>query len=546
MTALITGMTACNSPYEVVALANDVFPNNDAIHIPINSCSSYSSKPLTFTYGELIQRIDLVSAAWEESLVKGPVALILENRVDFFIHWLGLNKLGICVVPISAELQDEEIRYQLEHSNVRTLLCLEEHLERLSLMSAKLVAPVSCLSTDTLTPSDASVVKEPKLVGLDDECAILYTSGSTGKPKGCILSNEYFIQQGVWYASQGGYMNLRQGRERLLTPLPLTHMNAMAVSSMAMFMTGGCLIQIDRFHPSSWWDTVRVSQATALHYLGVLPAMLLSMPADARDNFSGQVRFGFGAGVNPIHHAPFEDRFGFPLVEAWAMTETGAGGVIAANEEPRHVGACCFGRPTALVEWDIVDEFGCAVPAGVAGELRVRSASADASKGFFTGYLNDVEATKEVWRDGWLNTGDVVRADLAGSLYFVDRLKNIIRRSGENISAVEVESIIADHSLVRLAVAIAVPDEIRGEEVAVCVVLEQQEAACLNAAQLIYHFAAAKLAYYKTPGWLIFKDVLPVTASQKPMRSRIKQIANSAVTSGHAFDLREWKSKRQR
>ena len=546
MTALITGMTECNSPYEVVALASDVFPNNDAIHIPDNSCTSYSKKQLTLTYRELIQRIDLVSAAWEENLVEGPVALILENRVDFFIHWLGLNKLGSCVVPISAELQDEEIRYQLEHSNIRTLLCLEEHLERLSLISAKLAAPVPCLSTKTLTPQDASVVKEPKLISLDHECAILYTSGSTGKPKGCILSNDYFIQQGVWYASQGGYMSLRRGRERLLTPLPLTHMNAMAVSSMAMFMTGGCLIQIDRFHPSSWWDTVRVSRATALHYLGVLPAMLLSMPADARDNFSGQVRFGFGAGVNPIHHAPFEDRFGFPLVEAWAMTESGAGGVIAANEEPRHVGTSCFGRPTALVEWDIVDELGCSVPAGVAGELRVRSASADASKGFFTGYLNDVEATKEVWRDGWLNTGDVARADSDGSLYFVDRLKNIIRRSGENISAVEVESTIAAHSLVRLAVAIAVPDEIRGDEVAVCVVLEDQEAACLNTAQLIYHFAAARLAYYKTPGWLIFNDTLPVTASQKPMRSKIKQIANSAVNSGHAFDLRKWKSKRRR
>ena len=130
MTALIQGMASRSSPYEVVKLTSELFPNVDAIHIPSESCASYSGRQITFTYIHLIERIDLASAVWAGSGVVGPVALILENRVDFFIHWLGLNKLGICVVPISIELQDEEIQYQLEHSKARTLLCLQEHFER--------------------------------------------------------------------------------------------------------------------------------------------------------------------------------------------------------------------------------------------------------------------------------------------------------------------------------------------------------------------------------------------------------------------------------
>src|SRR5690606_18813477 len=135
------------------------------------------------------------------------------------------------------------------------------------------------------------------------ECALLYTSGTTGRPKGCILPNEYFLHAGAWYARIGGLAALRQGSERMLTPLPLVHMNAMAYSVMAMVFTGGCLIPIDRFHPKTWWDTVRDAHATVVHYLGVMPAMLMKAHAAPHDT-AHQVRFGFGAGVDRSLHAP--------------------------------------------------------------------------------------------------------------------------------------------------------------------------------------------------------------------------------------------------
>ncbi|MGB0381105.1 MAG: AMP-binding protein, partial [Luminiphilus sp.] len=373
--------------------------------------------------------------------------------------------------------------------------------------------------------------------------ALLYTSGSTGKPKGCILSNDYFLEQGHWYRAQGGHIELRDGRERLLTPLPLSHMNAMSVSTMAMFSTGGCLIQLDRFHPATWWQSVRESEATALHYLGVLPAILLALPESDGDDFSGQIRFGFGAGVNPAHHERFEQRFGFPLVEAWAMTECGAGGAIIASHEPRHVGTCCFGRPGEPIEWQLVDENKKPVAKGMPGELRVRARGPNPKKGYFSGYLKNPEATEEAWLDGWLNTGDVVQELPDGNLIFVDRRKNIIRRSGENISALEVEAAVSGHQDIQMAVATAVPDELRGDEVALCVILKADTVDPKTTAESIQAHVLEKLAYFKAPAWVIFSSSLPVTASNKPKRADVKTLALKAIEEERAIDLRHLKKR---
>ncbi len=161
-----------------------------------------------------------------------------------------------------------------------------------------------------------------------------------------MLANEYFLNCGRWYGGVGGLCRLEPGAERLLTPLPMVHMNAMACSTMAMILRGGCIIPLDRFHPRSWWDSVRESEATIVHYLGIMPSLLLSAEPGAGDR-AHHIRFGFGAGVDKRHHEAFEARFGFPLIEAWAMTETGAGAVVIASHEPRKIGTQCFGAPAA-------------------------------------------------------------------------------------------------------------------------------------------------------------------------------------------------------
>ena len=377
---------------------------------------------------------------------------------------------------------------------------------------------------------------------------MLYTSGTTGTPKGCMLNNEYFTCMGEWYANIDGYCRLAYAEERMLTPLPLVHMNALC-SMMAMIMSGGCIIQLDRFHASSWWETVRESRATCLHYLGVIPAILLNQPETAHDNMGRQIKFGFGAGVDPKHLQRFEQRFGFPLVEGWAMTETGTYVCITANKEPRHIGTRCIGKAPDVIEYRLVDEEGNNVAEGEPGELLIRASGDNPRKGFFSGYYKNPEETAKVWEGGYFHTGDVVRISADGSFHFVDRRKNIIRRSGENIAAVEVENVLFQHPLVANCAVAPVYDETRGEEVGVCVILdtssEEYTGSETELAETLFAFCAERLIYYKVPAWYLFVAELPMTASQKLQRGEIKALVNKLVEEGRCIDLRERKRRKK-
>src|SRR6185503_11147108 len=159
------------------------------------------------------------------------------------------------------------------------------------------------------------------------------------------------------------------------------------------------------------------------------------------------------------------------------------------SREPRHVGSRCIGFPRNDLDLRI-DE---------SGELLVRHAGSDPQRGFFSGYLKDEKSTEEAWRDGWFHTGDSVRRGADGALHFVDRLKNIIRRAGENIAALEVEAALAGHPAVAQVAVIAVPDPLRDEEVMACIVLKEALKS-RETALSIQDWCLQRLAYFKAPG----------------------------------------------
>ncbi|MEM8740781.1 MAG: AMP-binding protein [Pseudomonadota bacterium] len=466
------------------------------------------------------------------------VALLLENRPSYFLIWLALNRLGVSVVPINPDLRAAELEYLIGHAEPALILALPARAEglRAAAEAAGIAAPVVAPGDTPPPPRHDAAIAGPE-TGQAAEAALLYTSGTTGQPKGCVLSNTYFLYAGDWYAELGGIGTLEDGA-RMITPLPVFHMNAMACSFMAMIAVGGCLTVLDRFHPKSWWADVRGSNATCLHYLGVMPSMLMGAaetPAD-RDH---QVRFGFGAGVDPKLQAGFEARFGLELVEAWAMTETGAGAAISAHTKDRLVGAACFGRPAPEVETRLVDAAGQDADRG---ELLVRRAGPDPRFGFFTRYFKNPEATDEAWAGGWFHTGDIVRCDADGNLFFIDRKKNVIRRSGENIAAVEVESVLMRHPAIRAAGVAPVPDAIRGDEVFACVVAEGLTASELTA-EALADWALTQMAYYKIPGYIAFVEALPLTATQKIQRAALKALAAECLAQNRAVDLRARKRR---
>jgi acyl-CoA synthetase (AMP-forming)/AMP-acid ligase II len=499
------------------------------------------------SYGEALATITALTSAYRAKGYSAGhrVGILLENRPAFFLHWFALNALGVSLVPINPDMRAAELEYLIGHSGIVAAIVIPSRRSDVAAAAKAIGRDIPVVGPDD-EPA-AINVPAPKSgePDRDSECALLYTSGTTGRPKGCVLPNEYFLYAGHWYANIGDLIALHDGTERMLTPLPVFHMNAMAYSAMAMVTTGGCLIALDRFHPKSWWASVRESRATIVHYLGVMPPMLMGAPESADDK-QHAVRFGFGAGVDRTLHDPFEARFGFPLVEAWAMTETGAGAVVVASREPRHTGMNCFGRPGAELEVRIVADGGAEAGVDEPGELLVRHAGPAPRYGFFHEYLKDAEATAEAWDGGWFHTGDVVRRGADGSLHFVDRKKNVIRRSGENISAVEVESVLMQHPAVRQVAVAPAPDTVRGDEVFACVVSEGPlpDAASRNriAADLVA-WSLSRLAYYKAPGYVAFVAAVPLTSTQKIQRGALKELVATTIGSELCVDTRPLKKR---
>jgi acyl-CoA synthetase (AMP-forming)/AMP-acid ligase II len=543
----LKGPAVKGTVYEAFSRSVGRYPDHDFLCVLPETARYYGIEARTYSYSQAAREVAGLADLYRRAgLGHGHrVGLMLENRPALFLHWLALNCVGASVVPINSDWRGAELEYVVDHSEMAAAVvpaAREPDMRSAALRAGRDVAVVSPSLRDL--PPVSAAPKANSTPHELSECALLYTSGTTGRPKGCVLTNEYYVWAGAWYALVGEFCRLEEGAERLLTPLPMTHMNAMAFSTMAMVLTGGCVIPLDRFHPSTWWSSVRDSRATVVHYLGVMPAMLLgAQPQPSEQQHA--VRFGFGAGVSPRLHAQFESRFGFPLLEAWAMTETGAGAVVIANQEPRKVGSACFGKPSPLVEFRIVAEQGADASAGQQGELWVRSAASRPDFGFFREYLKDPQATAEAWQGGYFHTGDIVFADEEGDLHFVDRKKNVIRRSGENISAVEVESVILQHPRVAGVGVAAVPDEVRGDEVMACVVARSvlSEAEQTALAQELVDFCLQRLAYFKAPGFVAFCEQLPLTATEKIQRARLSELACRMVGADRTVDVRALKKR---
>lgn len=532
---------AIESPFQLLQAQAVRFGDHDLLVLPEDVRRMWGLQRKGFTYAEALAEIEALAARYAAAGYGAGhrVALLLENRPAHFIHWLALNSLGVSLVPVNPDYTADELSYLLEHSESLLLVVTESRLSQVAATAERLGVPVAVDDAKELAAASRPV----KVFGgslREAECALIYTSGTTGKPKGCLLSNGYFLTWGDWYVAQGGLVSLREGQERLMTPLPTFHVNAMGNSFMGMLACGGAQIIVDRFHPRSWWDAAIETGATCFHYLGVMPAILLAIAPSDKDR-AHHLRFGLGGGVHPDHHAAFEARFGVPLLEGWAMTESGGAGLLCAVDDPRHVGERCLGRATRKgpeMEIRIVDDEGRDVADGMPGELLLRAAGDDPGQGLFSGYLKNEAATAEIWEGGFLHTGDIMRRDRDDSIFFVDRKKNIIRRSGENIAAIEVEGAIASHADVAQVAVVAVLDPMRGEEVMAVVVARDASRKTAGLAQAILDHCSGQLAYYKLPGYLAFVDKLPTTSTQKIRKADLGPLAEDPLGQPDCFDFR--------
>lgn len=525
------------------------YGGNAFLAVPANLARSYAAEGSEISYADAAAEVERLMRVYTEAGygVGHRVGLLLENRPEHLLHKLAMNALGICCVPLNPDHRAGEMAFVIEHARVDVVVvipALEPLLRGAMGESARqpLAVRLGAFDGGNAAIPSPGVRAASTTPGPDTPASVLYTSGTTGRPKGCVLSHRYELAAGAWYATRGGLASFGEGCERIYNPLPLFHVNASIFSFFCAMVKGNCQIQTDRFQTSRWWTEVRESRATVVHYLGVVVPMLLGQPASPQDR-DHQVRFAIGAGVEPQRHAAFEARFGFPLIEIWGMTEMVR--ALIDNTAPRQVGTRAFGRAQPGVEVRVVDDADVNVPDGTDGEMIVRHSAATPRKDFFSGYLDDPAATEAAWRGGWFHTGDIVNRSSDGMLHFVDRRKNIIRRSGENIAAAEVEALLQTHPLVEQVAVLGAPDEIREEEVLACIVLRESAMADVDAAvKTLFDHCNARLAYYKAPGWVWITDQIPTTATQKIQKHQIFPKGVDPRGLAGMRDLRSWKKRR--
>ena len=538
-------MTAVQTIFEALQASVAKAPDSPFLCVPPGP--DYAPEGLEWTYADVARRVGTLVERYRAAGygVGHRVALLLENRPDYFVHLLALNAVGASAVPVNPDHRHDELSYQMAHSEAVLTVCLARHVERMTAVAAALKTGLAVVDAEKAISSLPSAPTQVLHRRLDraTEAAVFYTSGTTGRAKGCRVTNDYWLSAGEWFiglSRDGGRFRMEAGRDRLFNPMPVFHVHAGVVAFMPMLLTQGCLIRPDHFQAKRWWRDVIATKATIVHYIGVVPQALLAQ-AESDEERRHQVKWGFGAGMEPSLHALFEARFGFPHVEVWGMTEVGRW--LADHREPRQVGTRAIGRPFDALEAKVVDVEDHDVPHGTEGELVVRLSGPDPRRGFFSGYVKDDAATEEGWRGGWWHTGDIVCQAPDGMIHFIDRKKNLIRRSGENIAPAEIEALLYGHAAVEQVAILPIPDETRGEEILACIVPASGKTADAALADSLLGYCLKHLAYYKAPGWIIFFESLPLTPTQKVSKVQIFSSGQDPRHHPDAIDLRAKKRR---
>lgn len=455
------------------------------------------------------------------------VCVMLGNHPDYLHIWLGLARLGAVVVPINVHLKGEGLGYIIEHSGAKLLIVESELVERIFALPAppsalttivvRGSAPASsrCLDWDALVATDWPSSPRVKIAP-DAVASILYTSGTTGPPKGVMLSHAAYLNSAHSFAEE---MVHATSDDVLFTTLPLFHINAQAHTVLPAIHLNATMAISPRFSASSFWNEIRQSRATIFNSLAAMIPILCKQPASPDDR-RHNARLTACAATPKDVWLQFEERFGVTIVEGYGLTET-AGFCVTNPLDNTRVGS--IGQAMSWVETRVVDPADHDMPIGKVGEIAIRPSAPHV---LMEGYYKMPEQTTEAMRGGWFHSGDAGQLDPDGFLYFVDRIKQSIRRRGENISSWEVEKIVNAHPKVLESAAVGVPSELGEEDVKVCVVARPGET--IDPVEVI-QWCETRMAYFMVPRYVALRESLPKTATERVEKYKLKQegVANA-------------------
>ena len=479
----------------------------------------------TWTYAELRAEVRRTAAGLQALGVKQDdhVLVWLPNGRDMLRTWLALNYIGAVFVSINTAYRGMLLAHVVENSDARLIVChaqlaprLEE-IDRASLRRLVMVGgdPVPCADLEVmpeaaLHPEAGEPEAPARPIAPWDTQMIVYTSGTTGPSKGVLCSYAHLHISGNAIPGCGP-------EDRYLVTLPMFHVGGSSPCNR-MLGLGGSVAVVESFKTDAFWEMIRRYQATFVILLGVMAQFLVKQP-ERPDDADNPLRT---ATVIPYDFdtRPFRKRFGVDTVTVFNMTETSVPIVSEINSDILHAA----GKPRAGVFARVVDENDCELPPGEIGELVLRT---DCPWAMNSGYYKNPEATAKAWRNGWFHTGDGFRTDADGNFYFVDRMKDAIRRRGENISSYEVEAEVLAHPDVNECAVVAVKSEVSEDEV--LAVVAPVPGKTVDPAELLA-FLAPRMAHFMVPRYVRIVRELPRTPTAKVRKIELREAGVTADT----------------
>ena len=480
-----------------------------------------------WSFAETRRRARRLGAALQALGVKQGdhvIAWVPNGKAALAVNF-AINYIGAVYVPINTAYRGALLAHVIENSDARVVIAHAALMPRLTEVDRASLEIAVCVGEDAVAIPGLKTHRFDDIVDGESEPtdpdeaiepwhtqSIIYTSGTTGPSKGVLssyLHNYASMSTETWYCVAAD--------DRFLINMPMFHVGGCFIV-YSMLCRGGSIAMTEGFNTDKFWPTVRATESTVVFLLGVMGAFLLKAPAGP-DEREHPLKTVF---IVPFTEdaTRFAERFEVEVYTIFNMTEIST--PIISHANPTEPGYC--GTPRAGVELRVVDEHDIETAPGTVGELIVRS---DQPWTMNHGYYKNPQATAEAWRNGWFHTGDGFRKDEAGQYFFVDRIKDAIRRRGENISSLEVESQVNEHPAVQECAAVAVPSEWGEDEV--MIVVAPKPGATIEPADLL-NFLITRMAHFMVPRYIRLVDELPKTPTSKIQKAGLRKEGITADT----------------
>jgi carnitine-CoA ligase len=477
----------------------------------------------TVTYEQVAERAGHVAAALRDLGVEAGdrVAIMMTNRSEFLYAWFGILKLAAIEVPIHDAARGPGISHILNTTGAKVVIVEDTFLghvqpylgDAASVEHLVVAGDQPSASNGGVAIRDfADFIGHPDTVDTIDvpphqPASILFTGGTTGPPKGVVLPHNHNINMALATVDACGYTE----DDVLLTVFPLFHANAKYMTIVAAMVAGAKAIVNTRFSASRFWDQCRRERVTGFNGMGELLRILMKQP-EKPDDADNPVRVVLGAAAPRELVEDFDNRFGLVILDVYGLTETGW---ITINRfDQRRAGS--MGVPVPWYEVRILDENDLEVPAGEPGEICIRPTQPSV---MMMGYWNNDSATLRTMRNLWFHTGDHGHRDEDGFYFFRVRESDSIRRRGENISAWEIEQVLALHPDLAESAAYGVASPIGGQEVMVAIVCKPGSSVT---PEEVLDFCQDKMPHFAVPRYVRFADALPKSHAQRILKHELK------------------------